>query len=171
MKTSSLQKNKISALLTAVIIFVSVVGVGIVYTPKILGLKAYTIETGSMAPTIPQGSMVYVRPCEDYSEYSVDDIATFTNLAGNESFTHRIVEIDESDMTFITKGDANADVDPSPTEIDYAVGKVEFAIPFLGYVSMFLRNTVVKIAVAVIYIAWAAIEIEVFLLERKKRDE
>ena len=44
-------------------------------------------------------------------------------------------------------------------------------IPYLGYIVKFLRYTAVKIAVAVIYIAWAAIEIELFLAERKRAYE
>ena len=167
---SSLKKEKINALTTAIIIFVSVVAVGIVYMPKIFGYKEFVIETGSMAPTVPQGSMAYVKEYESFDDYAVDDIVTFRDYSG-DSFTHRIVEIKEKDKTFVTKGDANADIDPSPADGSYAVGKVEFVIPLIGYVSKFLKHTIVKVAVAVIYIAWAAIEIEVFLSERKKRDE
>jgi hypothetical protein len=43
------------------------------------------------------------------------------------------------------------------------------SIPYLGYVAGFLKSTVVKIVIAVIYIAVAAIEIELFLTERKKK--
>lgn len=167
---SSLKKAKISALTTAIIIFVSVVAVGIVYMPKVFGYKAFVIETGSMSPSVPKGSIAYVKEYEFFDDYAVDDIVTFRDNSGN-SFTHRIVEIKEKNHTFVTKGDANADVDPSPADGNYAVGKVEFAIPLIGYVASFLKHTIVKIAVAVIYIAWTAIEIEVFLSERKKSDE
>lgn len=164
-------KKKISAFLTAMMIFIAVVGVGIVYAPKILGYQSYSIETGSMTPTIPEGSMIFVKKYSSFEDYNVDDIVTFTDYSGQKSFTHRIVEINEKNKTFYTKGDANSDRDPSPSDVSYAVGKVEFSIPLLGYVASFLKQTAVKIAVAVIFIAWTAIEIEVFLSERKKRDE
>ena len=167
----NLKKKKISAMFTAVIIFVSVLLIGIVYTPRILGYKPYTIETGSMSPTIPQGSMVYVKSVKDFEEYQVNDVVTFSANDGQGSFTHRIVEINEAERSFVTKGDANSDVDLTPTDCEFAVGKVQLAIPYLGFAASFLKNKVVKIAVAVIYIAWAAIEIEVFSAGRKKRDE
>lgn len=168
---SDLKKQKINALLTSVIIFVSVICVGVVYAPKMMGYKTYSIETGSMSPTIPRGSMVYVKPIEDYTEYSVDDIVTFSANDEQGSFTHRIVKINENERTFETKGDANSSVDLSPTSFEFAVGRVQFAIPYLGFVASFLRKTIVKIAVGAIYVAWAAIEIELFIAERKKRDE
>lgn len=163
------QKKKISILLTSLVIFIAVVAVGIVYAPSIMGLKAYSIETGSMATTIPEGSMVYVRPYVNFDDYKVYDIVTFTDPVTEKSFTHRIIEINSLDQTFTTKGDANNEPDLEPTPFTLAVGKVEFAIPLLGYAASFLRNTVVKIAIAVIYIAWAAIEIELYLTERKKK--
>ncbi len=168
---SNPEKKKINAFLTSIIIFVSVVCVGIVYAPKIMGYQTYSIETGSMAPTIPEGSMVYVKRITDSSDYRVGDVVTFSSDDGQGSFTHRIVKINEEQRTFETQGDANESRDISPTPFEFAVGRVQFAIPYIGYVASFLRNKAVKIAAAVIYIAWAAIEIEVFSAGRKKRDE
>ncbi len=162
-------KQKISVLLTSLVIFIAFVAVGIVYIPAILGFEAYSIETGSMAPKIPQGSMVYVRRYQNFEDYKVNDIVTFKDNSSGKSFTHRIIDINPVAESFTTKGDANTEPDLSPTEYVYAIGKVEFSVPYLGAVATFLKNTVVKIAVAVIYIAWAAIEIELFLTERKKK--
>ena len=39
-------------LLTAIIICISVVAVGVVYTPKILKMDMKVVETGSMSPAI-----------------------------------------------------------------------------------------------------------------------
>ncbi len=163
------QKKKISAFLTSVVIFVSVFAVGIVYAPQLVGLKAYSIETGSMSPTIPEGSMVYVKPTDNFNDYNLNDVVTFTDPSTGRSFTHRVIQIDSANGCFLTKGDANEEVDLAPTDADYAVGKVQFTIPILGYASTLLKTTVAKIAVAVVYIAWAAIEIEIFLTERKRR--
>lgn len=68
----------------------------------------------------------------------------------------------------MTKGDANEENDLGKTSAEYAEGKVEATIPYLGYLVKFLRYTAVKIVIAIIYIAWAAIEIELFIAERKK---
>lgn len=163
-------KKKISAIMTAVVLFISLFAIGIVWVPSILGYKTYTVETGSMEPTIKEGSMVYVEPCANFEDYQVNDIVTFTDTVKNKSFTHRIVGIDKDDGFFTTKGDANEIEDLEPISSEYAVGKVRMTIPFIGRVATFLKLTGVKIALAVIYIAWAAIEIELFLAERKKRN-
>lgn len=165
------RKNKISALFTALVIFISLISLSIVYIPRLMGCHAYSIETGSMEPTLPLGCLAYVKNYPSFEDYNVNDIVTFTDISRETFFTHRIVEIDTENQSFITKGDANEDVDPSPTESIYAVGKVQFSIPFLGYVAAFLRYKPVKIAVGIIYIAWIAIEAELIIAERKKRDE
>lgn len=162
-------KKKISAMLTSLVLLFSLVAIGIVWFPSVLGYKAYAIETGSMAPTIPQGSMVYVRPCNNFEDYKVNDIVTFTDKVKKQSFTHRIVSINEAEYEFTTKGDANEIEDLEPTSASLAVGKVKMAIPLLGYVASALKHTAVKIIIAVFYLGWAAIEIELFLTERKRR--
>ena len=149
----NLRKQKINMLLTAIIICISVVAVGVVYTPKILKMDMKVVETGSMSPTIKPYSLIYIKPYDNFEDYRVGDIVTFTDNYQQKSFTHRIVEIDEQTQSFVTKGDAS---------------KVEATIPYLGYLVKFLRYTAVKIVIAIIYIAWAAIEIELFIAERKK---
>lgn len=163
-------KKKISVFMTAIVLLISLVLVGIVWFPSFLGYKTYAIETGSMEPTIKQGSMIYVKPCENIEDYQVGDIVTFTDNTKKQSFTHRIVEIDMQDQLFSTKGDANKIEDLEPTSAVYAVGKVKMSIPYLGSVASFFKLTGVKIALALIYLAWAAIEVELFLAERKKRN-
>lgn len=163
-------KKKISAIMTAVVLFISLFAIGIIWFPSLLGYKTYAIETGSMEPTIKKGSMVYVEPCENLEDYQVNDIVTFTDEVKGQSFTHRIVAIDESDGFFTTKGDANEIEDLEPISSTYAVGKVRMTVPLLGFAAEFLKLTGVKIALALIYIAWAAIEIELFLAERKKKN-
>ena len=168
---NSLRKKKINAFLTSFIIFISVVAIGLVIAPRLIGYSAYSIESGSMEPTIKEGSLVFVKKNFEFDSYKVDDIVTFSDTVENKSFTHRIIEIDSEKRTFDTKGDANNDKDPLPTDFTYAIGKVDFAIPYLGFAASFFRNRVVEIAVIIIYLAWMAIEIELFLTERKKRDE
>ena len=163
------QRKKISIMVTSVVIFFSVVVVGIIYAPTFFGMKTYAILTGSMGETIPEGSMVYVQPCSEFEDYQINDIVTFTDTKTGKSFTHRIIGIDTQNRSFTTKGDANNEQDLSPTYFSLAVGKVRMAVPYLGYVAEFFKSTVVKIVIAVIYIAIAAIEIELFLAERKKK--
>lgn len=164
-------KQKINILLTAVVICISIVAVGLVYIPKIMHMDMLIVETGSMEPTIKINSLIYVKRYSNFEDYHVGDIVTFTDRIQKKSFTHRIVAINASTQSFTTKGDANEENDIGPTPAEYAIGKVTVSIPYIGYIVRFLRLTLVKIAVGLIYVAWAAIEIELFLAERKKSDE
>ena len=72
---------------------------------------------------------------------------------------------------FTTKGDANKDNDPAPTSFYFAVGKVDFSIPLLGFVSEFVNSLTGKIIIGAVYIAWIAVEIEIFAVKRKASQE
>ena len=163
-------KKKISAIMTAMVLLFSLAAVGIVWFPSVIGYKSYAIESGSMEPTISEGSMIYVKPCTDFEDYQVNDIVTFTDNTKNQSFTHRIVAINDQEQLFSTKGDANEIEDLEPTSFVYAVGKVKMSVPYLGKIASLFKITGVKIGLALIYLAWAAIEIEIFITERKKRN-
>ena len=57
--------------------------------PRILGIEAYHVETGSMEPAIPVGSLVYVDPVSPET-LEPGDIVAFRS---NETvITHRVVE-------------------------------------------------------------------------------
>ncbi len=101
-------------------------------------LKLFVVQTGSMEPTIKTGSLVAIRPSEDYQEeniitYKVSPEADVKNP--NLTITHRIVEIEETDeeVFYTTKGDANQSPDMDPVSKDLVLGKVIFTIPYLGY--------------------------------------
>lgn len=170
-KMKNLRKQEINILVTAIIICVSIVAVGLVYAPKLLKMDMFVVETGSMSPTIKINSLIYVKNYDNFEDYNVGDIVVFTDSALQKSFTHRIVEIDTENECFTTKGDANSENDLGTTSFEYAKGKVVTVIPYAGYLVKFLRNTAVKVAVIVLYSAWAAIEIELYRAERKKADE
>ena len=51
-RMKSIRKQKINILLTAVVICISIVAVGVVYVPKIMKMDMFVVETGSMSPTI-----------------------------------------------------------------------------------------------------------------------
>lgn len=65
-------------------------------------VNRYRIETGSMTPTMPVGSVVFTHP---ESSYSPGQVITF-HANNGEIVTHRLIGITDSGE-FITKGDAN----------------------------------------------------------------
>lgn len=75
--------------------------------PNIFGYYLYNIETESMSPTLPIGSVILSRRLSDPSRLESGDIVTYINLEG-ERVTHRIMEVSkdiDGNTVFRTKGD------------------------------------------------------------------
>ena len=120
-------------ILVALIPTLSTVGVEIPF-------KLYAVQTGSMAPTIKVGDLIFVKEQENYK---VDDIVTFQGGRGESetTITHRIIGVDE-DGVFTTKGDFNTATDIDKVPEENIVGKYVFRIPFLGYPVNFVRTPI-----------------------------
>jgi len=104
--------------------------------------EVLVVLSGSMEPTIKVGSVVVVKPSEDYK---IDDIITFSRSEDSEvSTTHRIVEIEDEDgrVLYTVKGDINEDPDQDKVLKENVIGKVLFSIPFLGYPLNFAKQPV-----------------------------
>jgi len=110
------------------------------------GLQLLAVTSGSMAPGIPTGSMVGVSPVPA-SALMIGDVITFANPATpGELVTHRIVSLDVRDgqTMLTTKGDANDTPDALSAPAGRAVGRVEFALPILGDVMLWLGSPMAK---------------------------
>ena len=101
--------------------------------PRLFGYHIYSVVSGSMEPSIPTGSLVYIGEAElkDVSEGEV--IAFYGTRDMASIITHRVVENRVLTGEFITKGDANQVHDPAPVPFDDILGKVRFHIPGIGY--------------------------------------
>lgn len=101
--------------------------------------RIYSVQSGSMNPTITTGSIVFVRPL---SKYAVNDIVTFRTAVPKQTVTHRIVKEEQQghQMIFITKGDANKTNDSSDLLPQNIIGKVFFIIPLLGYLISYVKT-------------------------------
>lgn len=100
-------------------------------------MDARVVQSGSMEPAIPAGSVIFIIPS---NEYGIGDVVTFRRGDIRTPTTHRIVDIDEETGSFITQGDANRTKDRNPITEDAILGSVRFHIPFLGYVINFARQ-------------------------------
>ena len=107
MKIEKIGRIIYTALLVVVIIFAFLVIVSAIPFPK--GLRMYIVRSGSMAPAIKSGDLIFSKKQETYS---VGDIVTYIPRGESkniESITHRIIDL--KDSNFITKGDANPSED------------------------------------------------------------
>lgn len=102
--------------------------------------KVFVVQSGSMAPAIKMGSIVIVKPAQDYK---IGDIITFGPYSKTRPpTTHRIYEIkvEGGNPIYITKGDANNSPDSREITKRDIVGKVIFSIPYLGYFLAFAKR-------------------------------
>ena len=108
--------------------------------PQVGNYKVMTVLTGSMEPAIKTGTVLVITPKEDYG---IDDIVTFS-IDGSVPTTHRIVEktVENGNISYTTKGDANPAQDMTEVRKEDVVGKVAFGIPFLGYVIEFVKTPI-----------------------------
>lgn len=110
--------------------------------PAKLPVRVLAVETGSMRPSIPEGSLIFTRAKD---RYSPDDIITFTpskKPAPATPITHRILTVRTVGGTteFITKGDSNTSADIDPVPQASVIGKVVFAIPYIGFPILFAKT-------------------------------
>ena len=98
------------------------------------------ILSGSMEPALPVGGIEIVRPV-DPKQIGVGDIIVYNAGSGSAVTSHRVVEIRGGPgLSFITRGDASAQPDPTPIPEHQVIGVDFLAIPYLGYIFQFLKT-------------------------------
>lgn len=145
---------------------------------RLVGLKPYSVLSGSMQSVYPTGSLLYIRNVNPEA-LEVGDVITY-KMAGGTLCTHRIIEIvpDEDDSGIVslrTKGDENDTADPL-VDSNNVVGKAVFCIPMLGYLATYMAVPPGKYIAITIAISLILIEIIISLIlddkdKRKSQSE
>ena len=130
--------------------------------PTIFGFSTAVVASGSMEPALSVDDLV-LNHTED--SYGQGDIITFQN--GNSLTTHRIVEV--TDKGYVTQGDANNTVDLDVIPPKAVVGRVVWAIPYVGSMLAFLRSPVGM--VILIFTGLCIIELPFFLQRRREQTD
>lgn len=132
--------------------------------------KVMTVLSGSMEPTIKMGSVVVIKPQE---EYKVGDVITFGSYSKTKPpITHRIYQIKEVNgkKVYITKGDANNAPDNREVKEKDILGRVIFSVPYFGYLASFAQKPYGFATLIIIpAILVIADQIKVIVKEIKKR--
>lgn len=131
--------NIITTLIVAVIVLLAVVLAG----SRLMGVRVFSVLSGSMEPNYPTGSLIFVREVDPFT-LAEGDVITFM-LDEDTVATHRIVDVvpDEGDpsvVRFQTKGDANDAPDGSLVHYKNVIGSPVFCVPQLGYVMNYVQN-------------------------------
>ena len=99
----------------------------------------YVVASGSMIPELEVYDVMVIQGHTPFEEIQIGDIILFDRPSGHDRvIAHRVVSIDGDPKTLRTKGDNNVASIPGTdfpiTEKEY-IGKVEYKIPQLGYVT------------------------------------
>ena len=124
------------------IALVGILGALLLVIPHI-GISVDTVMSGSMEPVLQTGGIVFTDTQRKIPE--VGDIITYR--VGESKITHRVIRKER--QGYVTKGDANNMEDPSPVAETQIIGKVIFAVPFLGYAAVFIRQKTIFSILAV----------------------
>ena len=147
--------------------------------------KFYVVVSESMIPTLRTGDAILISSddatCSTFNCLKVGDIIVFEpnsrprDSQPGEIIVHRVqaIELDADNQRVLrTKGDANPNsiemVDYPITENQY-VGKVNYVIPYLGVILMYLDLLARVFIQPVLYIIIGAVVATVFLIEYQKR--
>lgn len=137
MKILKIIKKIIHFKLSIIIIFILPITIFTLLTSKttvIQNIRSYVVLTGSMSPTIPQGSIIYTK---NASNYEKGDVIAFKTKEG-QVVTHRIVEVQKNG--YKTKGDANNSADKSLVSPKDILGGQIFSLPYAGKFILFLKT-------------------------------
>ncbi len=104
----------------------------------------YVVASGSMLPELQVYDVLIVQGHVLFEDVQIGDIIVFDRPSGHDRvIVHRVVSITDDDpRTLRTKGDNNVASIPGTdfpiTEKEY-IGKVQFNIPQIGYVTQILK--------------------------------
>lgn len=124
--------RKIS-LISAVLIPSMIFALAILVAAGVLPYRASVVQTGSMSPTYPAETMLFVK----LGDMHLGQAITFKK--GTETVTHRWIATN-ADGTLETKGDANSSPDPTGVKPTDVIGEVIGAVPRLGFWYIYVSN-------------------------------
>lgn len=132
--------KKICGFLSTLLLVVLAAVAALLIVPHFIGYQSMAVLTGSMEPTFPVGSLIFVTE-EAPEEIEVNDIITY-RLTADTVVTHRVVAVDRDLQAFTTKGDANESEDGAPIPYDNVVGVAKFHVPYLGFISIYAKTPI-----------------------------
>lgn len=108
--------------------------------PSILGYKPMYILSQSMRPALEPGDIIFSRTVNP-EDIKINDVITY-RIRQNILVTHRVnnIVIEDGQMFFKTKGDANDTEDNTLISQNQLVGRLVFNIPKGGYITNFITN-------------------------------
>jgi len=138
----------------ALLLLVAALALLIIVLPAATGGQALTVLTNSMAPGLPPGTLIVIRPTAP-QDVRMGDVLTYQIRSGSpEVVTHRVIErttnTETGELEFVTQGDNNAVPDDEPVREVQVRGTLWYSLPWLGYVNTALAGDARAILVPVV---------------------
>jgi signal peptidase len=135
------------------LILVAALAVLVVGLPAFVGGMPLTVLTNSMAPQLPPGTLIVIRPTP-IDDIRVGQVLTYQIRSGRPAVVshrvvRRVISTRDDSVTFITKGDNNDLADPPVREVQVK-GTMWYSIPYLGYVNNLVTGNARSIVVPII---------------------
>ncbi|WP_162616447.1 signal peptidase I [Xylanimonas allomyrinae] len=123
-----------TALLTVLLLGLTVLVALVSGIPRVLGAVPLTVLSGSMEPALAPGDLVVVRPTPA-DRLQIGDVVTFQPVSADPTLvTHRVTGLTlgrDGVHGLTTQGDANSAPD-EPIVADQVMGKVLYSVPWVG---------------------------------------
>jgi signal peptidase len=124
----------------------------VLIVPTFVGYGSLTVLSGSMEPTLHVGDVVLEHHISPVSA-RVGDVVTFRDPeAPARLYTHRVVSMSVSgkEVSFVTRGDANTGVERWRIPVGGRIGRVEYRIPLVGYLTNRAGSRLGRLALIVV---------------------
>jgi signal peptidase len=142
----------LSWLLVAAASIVAIALLALTIGARVLPYQALVVRSGSMAPTIPTGSIVFYTKT-NAADVKVGDVIVFDKPGqANEKVTHRVFKIStgSTGRYFTTKGDANGAPDDWQVPAVGTGWVASFHVPAIGYALAGLQSTLARLLLLLI---------------------
>jgi signal peptidase I len=109
--------------------------------------RPYTVVSGSMEPAIMTGDVVVVRSTRP-TQVRLGDVVMFRDVRNPDRLiTHRVrgLRFSGPRAAFVTKGDANTEVERWKVARNGWIARVVYRIPKIGQISLGVQNPLVRL--------------------------
>ena len=97
------------------------------------GGRWFVVQTPSMGPTAPVGTLLLTTPVLVEDVEPGDVVSFHPSTTPDETYTHRVIAVDADGLT--TQGDINGAVDPWKTDQEHLIGEATTILPGFGWLA------------------------------------
>lgn len=163
-------RKAIGDIMFILVVVMSGLVLAITIVPKMIGYTVCGMQDGSMEPTYRKGALIIAEPVE-FQQIHVDDVLVFSDQRSGNCFSRRVAEIWTEKKQFVTIADTSDAPDPVTTGYRCVLGRIQYQIPYVGYFPIFLNSVTGKIVLALLYVVWISVELEISRAEKKAKEK